>query len=99
MRRAVCRLSCAIFGQQVRQDRQRDDCAAGKPASLPVAIVESASLPGERVVYTTLAELPTIDPTQFAGPTLLLIGPQFVDRRAVAIDRSLLETLLPGAYG
>ncbi|HET9046123.1 MAG TPA: uroporphyrinogen-III C-methyltransferase [Casimicrobiaceae bacterium] len=73
--------------------------AAGKPPSLPVAIVESASMPSERVVYTTLAELPAIDAAQFAGPTLLLIGPQFIDRRAVAIDQTLVESLLRSAHG
>jgi uroporphyrin-III C-methyltransferase len=56
---------------------------AGKPASLPVAIVENASLPDERIVYTTLAELPRID-WQFSGPTLLLLGPQFTSRSAIA---------------
>jgi uroporphyrin-III C-methyltransferase len=56
---------------------------AGKPASLPVAIVENASLPEERVFYTTLAELPRID-RQFSGPTLLLLGPQFTARGAIA---------------
>ena len=58
--------------------------AAGKPESLPVAIVENASLPAQRIVYTTLAALTAIDAQQFTGPALLLIGPQFVDRRAVA---------------
>ena len=59
--------------------------AAGKPSTLPVAIVENASLPAERVVYTTLAALPALDAAQFTGPTLLLIGPQFTDRRATSI--------------
>ena len=73
--------------------------AAGKPESLPVAIVENASLPGERVVYTTLAALPGIDAAQFIGPTLLLIGPQFVDRRAAALDAEAIATLLRRAHG
>ena len=51
------------------------------------------------VVYTTLAELPGIDATQFPGPTLLLIGPQFVDRRAAALDLATIETLLRRAHG
>jgi uroporphyrin-III C-methyltransferase len=56
---------------------------AGKPVSLPVAIVENASLPEEHIVFTTLVELPRID-WQFSGPTLLLLGPQFASRSAVA---------------
>jgi uroporphyrin-III C-methyltransferase len=75
--------------------------SAGKPAALPVAIVERASLPEQRVVYTTLAELPAIDATQFTGPTLLLIGPQFVDRRATAaaLNSDAIVTLLRRAHG
>ena len=70
--------------------------AAGKPASLPVAIVESASLPEQRVVYTTLADLPALDASAFSGPALLLIGPQFVDRRAVALSAQDLAALAAG---
>jgi uroporphyrin-III C-methyltransferase len=58
--------------------------AHGKPRSLPVAVIENASLPGERVVHTTLAQLPNLDPREFRGPTLLLIGPQFAFRKARA---------------
>ena len=56
---------------------------AGKPLSLPVAIVENASLPDERIIYSTVAQLPRIDAT-FTGPTLLLLGPQFVSRSTVS---------------
>jgi len=54
--------------------------ARGKPRSLPVALVENASLPNERVLYTTLAGLASLSTSQFTGPTLLLVGPQFVAR-------------------
>ena len=73
--------------------------AAGKPATLPVAIVESASLPEQRVLYTTLAALPALDATQFHGPALLLIGPQFVDRQAAALDQDLIDALLRRGHG
>lgn len=46
--------------------------AAGKPARTPVALVEDASLPGMRVQYATLEELPRL-PTR-GGPTLILLG-------------------------
>jgi len=58
--------------------------AHGKPRSLPVALVENASLPDERIVHTTLAQLPSLDTREFRGPTLLLIGPQFALRKARA---------------
>ncbi len=54
---------------------------AGKPESLPVAVVENASLPEERIFYTTLAQLTRIE-TEFTGATMLLLGPQFVSRSA-----------------
>src|SRR5207248_2623983 len=38
----------------------RELVAAGMSALLPVAIVENASLPDVRVIYTTLAALPKI---------------------------------------
>jgi uroporphyrin-III C-methyltransferase len=57
--------------------------ASGKPPGLPVAIVESASLPEQRILYTTLRELPSIAHANITGPALILIGPQF---RARALD-------------
>src|SRR6266496_4422834 len=54
--------------------------ANGKPRSLPIAVVENASLPNQRIVYTTLAQLPALATQEFAGPTLLLVGPQFAAR-------------------
>lgn len=49
--------------------------AAGLPASTPVALVESASLPAERHFHTTLGLLPLAARTALGdGPALLLIG-------------------------
>ncbi|HSS69203.1 MAG TPA: SAM-dependent methyltransferase, partial [Casimicrobiaceae bacterium] len=50
--------------------------AAGKPPATPVAIVESASLAESRRIFTTLASLPRLA-SQFSGPAVILIGPQF----------------------
>ncbi|HEY3178914.1 MAG TPA: uroporphyrinogen-III C-methyltransferase [Casimicrobiaceae bacterium] len=60
--------------------------ANGKPKSLPVAVVENASLSNQRIVYTTLEQLPTLLLHEFAGPTLLLVGPQFAARDAIVQD-------------
>ena len=73
--------------------------AAGKPSSLPVVIVENASLPSQRIVYTTLARLPVLDTSQFTGPALLLIGPQFVDRRAATLNLDEIATQLRKVHG
>jgi uroporphyrin-III C-methyltransferase len=53
---------------------------AGKPSSLPVAIVESASLPDTRTLYTTLRALASGGSLQVEGPAVLLVGPQFTAR-------------------
>jgi siroheme synthase len=45
---------------------------AGKPAQTPLALVEDASLPGRRVQYATLADLPRL--VTRGGPTLILLG-------------------------
>ncbi len=60
--------------------------AAGKPTGLPVAIVENASLPDQRIRYTTLSALPRLAAAQITGPALILLGPQFAARAAVAAD-------------
>jgi uroporphyrin-III C-methyltransferase len=54
--------------------------AAGKPRGLAVAVVENASLPGQRIHYTTLAALPRVAEDEIAGPALIVIGPQFTAR-------------------
>ena len=61
----------------------------GMPASLPVAIVENASLPDVRVIYTTLAALPAIGNAGIAGPALIFIGKQFSARAAAASQAGL----------
>jgi uroporphyrin-III C-methyltransferase len=62
----------------------RELVAAGMSPLLPVAIVENASLPEVRVIYTTLAALPAIANAGVAGPALIFIGAQFRARAASA---------------
>ena len=59
---------------------------AGKPASLPVAIVENASLPQVRTLHSTLGALARGGGLAVEGPALLLIGPQFVARASAVGD-------------
>ena len=47
--------------------------AAGRPADEPVAFVESASLPDERVVHCTLAQV-AADEVSIIGPAVWVIG-------------------------
>lgn len=62
--------------------------AAGKSAAVPVAVVENASLPQHRILYTTLGELPAVIDAAMTGPAVILLGPQFgarADARRVGI--------------
>jgi uroporphyrin-III C-methyltransferase len=63
--------------------------AAGKPPTTPVAIVESASLAQSRRVFSTLALLPR-SASQFSGPAVILLGPQF-RARAQSVRNSAAE--------
>ena len=57
--------------------------AAGKPGSTPVAVVESASLPGSRARFGLLRDLPALAPALPAGPTLILLGEVYAEAAAV----------------
>ena len=57
---------------------------AGVPSSLPVAVVENASLPDVRTVYTTLAALRERATPAIPGPALIFVGPQFRARSVAA---------------
>ena len=61
--------------------------AAGKPASLPAIVVESATLPEERRLATTLEALRVGSLPRAAGPVVLLVGEAFAD--ALAITETL----------
>ncbi len=61
--------------------------ASGKPAGLPVAVVENASLPEQRVLHTTLADLPLLAEANVKGPALILVGPQFRARALEIAER------------
>ena len=57
---------------------------AGKAMATPVAVVESASLPGAGVAFGTLARLPSID--KHEGPALILIGDVYGEAATAAIE-------------
>ena len=68
--------------------------AAGKPPTTPVAIVESASLGESRRVFTTLALLPRLA-SQFSGPAVILIGPQYRARAQSVLNSAMEEDSAP----
>jgi uroporphyrin-III C-methyltransferase len=57
--------------------------AAGKPAGLPAVLVESATLPGEQRLFTTLAALAAEQLPRAQGPVVMALGEVFRDRAAV----------------
>jgi uroporphyrin-III C-methyltransferase len=63
------------MGKAAAGDVSRQLIAAGLPGDTPMALVESASLPGERQFLTRLDLLPLVASTALGdGPALLLIG-------------------------
>jgi uroporphyrin-III C-methyltransferase/precorrin-2 dehydrogenase/sirohydrochlorin ferrochelatase len=69
-------------------------CAHGAPAERPVAIVEQATLPGQRVIAGCLGDIKAqAQHTQIVAPALLIVGE--VARRA-ALSSDLVETLVIG---
>ena len=63
--------------------------AAGKPAGMPAVVVESATLPGEQRLFTTLAALAAEALPRAHGPVVMALGEVFRDR--AAIDALSLE--------
>ena len=57
--------------------------AAGKPADLPAALVESVSWEGESRLFTTLGRLAAEPLPRASGPVVMLVGEVFRDRDSV----------------
>ena len=66
------------------QSIARELIAGGKPAQTPVALVESATLPEEKQVFTTLKALAAEVLPRAAGPVVMCVGEVFRDRSSVA---------------
>jgi uroporphyrin-III C-methyltransferase len=62
--------------------------AAGTPGSLPVLVVENASLPDSRRIALTLEELPRISQYGLTGPTVIMLGRVFAAALASAESAS-----------
>lgn len=81
----------AIYmGKSAADAIARNLIAAGLPAQTPVALVENASLPGERQISTRLDLLPLVARAGLgSGPALLLIGeavrPDHAGQRSIGL--------------
>ncbi|OYU33593.1 uroporphyrinogen-III C-methyltransferase [Novosphingobium sp. PASSN1] len=86
------------MGKAAAADVSRQLIAAGLRGSTPVALVESASLPKERLFHTRLDLLPIVARAALGqGPALLLIGAALAEpaqplHRIVASNRAAYES-------
>ncbi|MDQ6881615.1 MAG: uroporphyrinogen-III C-methyltransferase [Pseudomonadota bacterium] len=69
------RLTLVIYMGVRGAARIQRELLTGLPASTPVAVVQQASLPGQRHVVTTLGELAAvIEREQLASPSIIVLG-------------------------
>ena len=53
----------------------QEELLTGLPAATPVAVIQHASLPGQRHAVTTLGQLATtIEREQLASPSVIVVG-------------------------
>lgn len=71
----AARLTLVIYMGVSRVSRIEEDLLAGLPRETPVAVVQHASLPGQRHAVTTLAQLEaTIAREGLASPSVIVVG-------------------------
>ena len=88
------RRRCHLHGRRRSCGHHRSRCwPPGKAATLPVAIVENASLPECSIWHTTLGALPAFAQRTVKGPAVILLGPQFVARAANRASEPVNSTL------
>lgn len=69
------RLTLVIYMGLSGAARLQDELLSGLPADTPVAVVQHASLPGQRHAVTTLGELhATIERDRLASPCIIVVG-------------------------
>ena len=69
------RLTLVIYMGVRGAERLQEELLSALPASTPVAVVQRASLPDQRLAVTTLGELhATIEREQLASPAVIVVG-------------------------
>ena len=69
------RLTLVIYMGVSGSERIQDELLSGLPAATPVAVIQSASLPTQRHITTTLGELATaIREAGMASPSVIVVG-------------------------
>lgn len=80
---AAAETAVVYMGAAQAERVQRELMARGVPAQRPVALIESASTPNERIVRGALADLPALATQLGDGPALMIIGDAIAEARAV----------------
>ena len=76
--------TAVIYMGALQADRVRDTLVArGVPADRPVALVESASLEGQRIIRGALHELSDLTAQLGGGPAIMVIGEAVAEVRAL----------------
>ncbi len=71
--------------------------ARGKPKATPLALVESATLPGRRILRGTLADLPALALGTGGGPAVVLLGEVLRAASAEPVLAEKIEAILKRA--
>ena len=101
--KSVCNADSAVMYMAAGQSSAiaRTLIGSGVPATMPVVIVENASLPGMTQTATTLGELQgTAERLTHGGPALLMIGHVFQHPARAQLrvaDHSAVQRALPNA--
>jgi uroporphyrin-III C-methyltransferase len=81
--------TAVIYMGALQAERVMDALLArGIPASRPVALLESVSLAGERVVRGVVSDLPALALGVGDGPVIMVIGEAFAEARAAIAEAS-----------
>src|SRR5882724_2632961 len=89
---AVLAANTAVIymGAGLAEEISAELIAHGKPKTTPLVLVESATLPEQRILRGTLADLPALALAAGGGPAVVLLGEvlrnALADRAAVAIQ-------------
>src|SRR6266849_896085 len=85
------------MGAGLAEEISAELIARGKPKSTPLVVVESATLPEQRILRGTLADLPALALGAGGGPALVLLGEVLRAGRTESVLAEKIEVILKRA--
>src|SRR5882672_4837345 len=85
------------MGAGLAEEISAELIARGKPEATPLALVESATLPEQRILRGTLADLPALALGGGGGPAVVLLGEVLGAARAEPVLAEKIEAILKRA--